>query len=314
VHRNPLDGPPFEALVRELREALVKLSGLDDVTRTFRRIRASQPQERRLARHVQSSAAPALAEPEPPPPAGHEDIERARNVVASLLPSKPPQVQGMDVAVFSRFRHEVGGDYYDFLPLPDGRLAIAIADVSGKGVAAAIVMVMLREILHMMVTVDRAPVETMAATNSRLARDMPRGMFVTFLYTVLDPRQRELRLVNAGHCPPIMWRPRLTGARMLTLRGPALGMLGPEPFAKAIVERTLKLEPSDCLCLFTDGVSEAKNLLGEDFGERRLASVLRNNGHRPAKDVAEAIIAAVDAHSEGATQHDDMTLIVLKVT
>ncbi len=241
-----------------------------------------------------------------------DDIERARNIVAQLLPTQAPSVPGMDIAAFSQFRHEVGGDYYDFLELPAGRMGIAIADVSGKGVGAALLMVRLREILHSVAPLYEGAAETVAAVNARLAPTTPRGTFVTFLYALLDPKAHELRVVNAGHCAPLVWRARLTGVRVLQCRGPALCLLDPEQFPEAISEGVVTLEPSDCLCLFTDGVSEAKDEHREDFGETRVAATLRQHAEGAAQQIADGIVAAVAAHTRSAPQHDDMTLIVLK--
>lgn len=241
-----------------------------------------------------------------------EDIERARHVVSHLLPTNPPSVPGMDVAVFSQFRDEVGGDYYDFIELPGGRIGIAIADVSGKGVGAAMLMVRLREILHGVAADCPSVAETLVTVNARLAPTTPRGMFVTCLYAVLDPQALELRAANAGHCAPLVWRARLTGVRLLQWRGPALCILPPEAFAKAVSERTLAFEPGDCLCLYTDGVSEAKNPRGEDFGESRIAAALHRHPSSSAQAVVDDLVAALAAHTRSAEQHDDVTLIVLK--
>jgi len=251
------------------------------------------------------AAAPAGGGPD-------DELDRARHVVAELLPSEPPSVPGMDIAVFHQFRHEVGGDYYDFLPLPDGRLGIALGDVSGSGVGAAMLLVRLREILHSVAPHAASPAETVATVNARLVQNTPRGMFITFLYAVLDPATRELRSVNAGHGAPMVWRARLTGVRVLPGRGPALGLLPDEQFARAISERALTVEPEDCLCLYTDGAFEARNARGEEFGEPRLAAALRRHVGRSAKEITDAMVAAIAAHTGRAAQHDDMTLIVLK--
>lgn len=260
--------------------------------------------------------ATVAAAPLPPLPYaatdGGDDIERARHVLAGLLPSEPPTLPGMDVAAFSQFRHEVGGDYFDFVPLADGRMAIAIADVAGDGVGAALLMVRLREIVHSVLAQCTDAVEAVAAVNARLMENTPRGMLITFLLAVLNTTTRELRAVNAGHCAPFVWRARLTGVRLLPVRGPALGLLPAVPFAQAISERLLAIEPGDCLCLFTDGMSEANSPSGEEFGETRLAAALRRHVDRSAKEIADGIVAAVAAHTLSAAQHDDMTLIVLK--
>jgi len=313
VARKSFEGLPFEELLREMRAYLAEVAGEEDVTRFLKRIHASQRRVPRAADLLRRSAAGgggdggrALLAP------AQDDIRRAQKVVNKLLPSKPPTVPGMDIALFNRSCHEVGGDYFDFIPLPNDRLGLVVADVAGKGFSAAIVMAMLREVLHIVTSNEQAPARAVSATNRLLTRDIPRGMFVTLIYGLLDPAKREMTLVNAGHCPPIIWRPRLTGARVLDLRGPAIGVLDAARFAEGIRQKTLALEPGDCLCFFTDGVSEAKDLLGEEFGAQRLAQVLRDNARKPAEEIVKAIMAAVDDHTKGAAPHDDLTLVVLR--
>jgi len=314
VPRKPTEGLPFEEQVRELRAFLAEVAGEADTTRFLKQLQAAQARVQRVSKPVGDvpgqglpfgGADTAVAQ-------DRDDIQRARTVVNKLLPSQPPRVPGLDIGLYSRSCHEVGGDYFDFINLPNERLAFVIADVAGKGFGAAIVMAMLREILHIVTTSEHTPASAVSATNRLLVPDMPRGMFITLLYGVLDPATREMTLVNAGHCPPIIWRPRLTGARVLDLRGPALGVLEPPRFAEAIRQKTLPLEPGDCLCFFTDGVSEAKDLLGEEFGGQRLAQILRDTASQPAAKVVDAIMTAVDEHTKGAAQHDDITLVVVR--
>ncbi len=314
--RKPSEGLPFEDLLAELRAFLAEMAGEAGVTRTLKQL-----QTMHASAHQTSRAEPARpragsrrSAPAPVITGPRDDMQKAQTVVNKLLPSQPPTLPGLDLAIYNRFCHEVGGDYYDFINLPEDRVALVIADVSGKGFAAALVMAMLREVLHIAAANQPTAAKAVAVTNRLLVPDMPRGMFVTMLYGVINPRAREMTLVNAGHCPPIIWRPRLTGARVLDLRGPAIGMLDAQRFTDGIRQKTLRLEPGDCLCFFTDGISEAKDLLGEEFGGQRLAQVLRDHGGQPAGKIAEAIMAAVDEHTKGAAQNDDITLIVLRVT
>jgi len=315
VARKPSEGLPFEEMVRELRAYLAEMAGEAEVTRTLKQLQAAHTGGHRTTRteSARLRAAARTSAPEPLISPLKDDLQKAQTVVNKLLPSHPPSLPGLDLAVYNRFCHEVGGDYYDFINLPGDRVALVIADVSGKGFAAALVMAMLREVLHIAAANQPTAARAVAVTNRLLVPDMPRGMFVTMLYGVINPAEREMSLVNAGHCPPIIWRPRLTGARVLNLRGPAIGMLDAQRFTEAIRQKTLPLEPGDCLCFFTDGISEAKDLLGEEFGGQRLAQVLRDHAAQPASKIAEAIMAAVDDHTKGAPQHDDITLIILRV-
>ena len=299
----------------ELRAFLAEMAGETGVTSTLKQLQAAHANAHitTQAEVTRSRAGSRRTAPEPIITQPRDDLQKVQTVVNKLLPSHPPTLPGFDMAVYNRFCHEVGGDYYDFINLPEDRVALVIADVSGKGFAAALVMAMLREVLHIAAAKQPTAAKAVAVTNRLLVPDMPRGMFVTMLYGVINPHTREIALVNAGHCPPIIWRPRLTGARMLDLRGPAIGMLDAQRFTEGIRQKTLRLETGDCLCFFTDGISEAKDLLGEEFGGQRLARVLRDHAGQPASQIAEAIMAAVDEHTKGAAQHDDITLIILRV-
>jgi sigma-B regulation protein RsbU (phosphoserine phosphatase) len=323
----------FDRLNEEIREYLAEVADDMSATRALKKIQSAQDQVRKITKSITRTALARAAragfeikdgvvrEPQPgatkvttgPLISAQEDeIQQARSIQTKLLPARVPTLPGLDIATFNRFCREVGGDYYDFLDLPGGKIGLVIADVSGKGVPAAMVMVMFRSILRMVAANDHSPTETLVNVNRLLARDLLRSMFVTALYAVIDPPAREMTFVNAGHNPPLIWRPRLSGTRAINLKGPALGLLGTERFEEGIKERTLALEQGDCLCLYTDGVTEAKNLLGEEFGGRALARAFRAQGREPAQTIIEALVAAVDAHQEEAPQHDDITLIVLR--
>ena len=327
----------FQALNKEIRSYLAEVSDELGATRALKKIQAAEGKVRSITRSLTRSALAHAAKAgfeirdgvvrEPQPEGGDgksttdatpllsepsEDIQKARSIQAKLLPAKVPDLPGLDIATFNRFSGEVGGDYFDFISLPRQRTGVVIADVSGKGVPAAMVMVMFRSILRMVAANEHSAAETLAQTNRLLARDLLRGMFVSALYAVIDPSGRELTLVNAGHNPPLIWRPRLSGTRAINIKGAVIGFLDSERFRAATHEKLLLLESGDCLCLYTDGVTEARNLLGEDFGERGLARAFRAHVDHSAEETIQDIVAAVDAHQESAPQHDDMTIIVIK--
>ena len=326
----------FEELNKEVRSYLAEVSDELGATRAIRKIEAAQAKCKSITRSILRSTLDRAAKAgfeirdgvvrEPQPQKGQaesvltgaiavdpgDEIRQARSIQSKLLPTKVPKLPGLEVATFSRFCREVGGDYFDFIPLREGRVGVVIADVSGKGVPAAMVMVMFRSILRMVAGNEQDALETVVQTNRLLAPDLLRGMFVSALYAVVDPTGREMTFVNAGHHPPLIWRPRLSGTRAVNLKGPVLGLLDTERFRESVCEKTLVLEPGDCLCLYTDGVTEAKNLLGEEFGEQGLARAFRAAAGQPVRDIVQDLISAVDAHQEEAPQHDDITLIVLK--
>ena len=300
----------FDDLERELRSYLAEVADQADITRAVQDIQAAQAQLD--AANAPPSDASDGDEVLVARVSETEQLAQARGVQSKLLPSAAPEIPGFDVAGFNRFCSDVGGDYYDFIPLPDGRTGVVIADVSGKGVAAAMVMVMFRSILRLVVARGEGPKATLVHTSRLLAPDLLRGMFITVLVAAVDSASREITLVNAGHHPPLLWRPRLTGTRLVNIRGPALGLLRPGRFAAQLTEKTLAAEKGDCLCLYTDGALEAKNVLGEELGMRGLARVFRDHAGQPASVIVEGMVRAIEAHAEGAAPHDDITLVVLR--
>ena len=326
----------FEELNKEVRSYLAEVSDELGATRALRKIEAAQNKCKSITRTILKSTLDRAAKAgyeirdgvvrEPQPQNGQaesvlsgtlsvdpgDEIRQARSIQSKLLPTKVPKLPGLEVATFSRFCHEVGGDYFDFIPMPNNRVGVVIADVSGKGVPAAMVMVMFRSILRMVAGNEQSAIETMVQTNRLLAPDLLRGMFVSALYAVVDPTGRDMTFVNAGHHPPLIWRPRLSGTRAINLKGPVLGLLDTDRFRESISERTLALEPGDCLCLYTDGVTEAKNLLGDQFGEQGLARAFRAAAGQRVREIVQDLVSAVDAHQDSAPQHDDITILVLK--
>jgi len=325
---------PFQALNTEIRDYLVGLTGEESATRALAKLQDAMHRVKEISETTTRAALQRAARdgfeiqdgvvrkhepvsddvdmPRACLSGTEEERQQARDVQAKLLPSELPNCPGLDLATFTRFSRDVGGDYYDFIMLPGGRLGVIIADVSGKGVPAAMVMVMFRSIFRLVAANDHSAAETLAQTNRLLTRDLLREMFVSALYCIIDPAQHTMTLVNAGHFPPLLCRRRLSGTRTVNIRGPAIGLLDNDRFPKLLQQKTLALEPADCLCFYTDGVTEAKNLLGEQFGYRALARTLRDCATRPATEIIRNIITAVDDFQDNAPQHDDITLIVLR--
>ena len=241
-------------------------------------------------------------------------LTKAQAVQQKLLPEALPSVPGLDVAAYYSPCQEVGGDYYDFIPQPDGRLAIVCADVSGKGVSAAMLMVMFRSILRLAAERGLEPSQVLRVTNKRVTKDMLRGMFVSALYLRIDPETGRTALVNAGHMPPIHWPAAAASPVEMAQRGVAVGLVTGDRFAQTTPQSDFTLDPGDLLCLYTDGVAEAANRAGEQFGAARLHEAIRAAGRASAQHVVDGVMEAVRAFCDGAPPHDDTTLIVLKVT
>jgi len=237
------------------------------------------------------------------------DLCQAARIQKDLLPKANPSFEGFDVAGINVPCYEVGGDYYDFLPIDADRLGIVIADVSGKGIGAALLMASLRAAL--LAEVHPAyDLGTMAARLSEFVfKSTGPSFFVTFLFAEIDRRTNSVRYVNAGHNPPFMLGPdgRLTS---FETSGFPLGMFS----GKGYEIRTCTLAPGDTAVLFTDGIPDGRNDAGEDYSEDRLRDLVRKSAGLSAADICQKTIADIDGYACGTQPCDDMTLVVIKRT
>ena len=238
----------------------------------------------------------------------NREIEIAREVQQRLFPQSMPEVPTLEYGGHCRPARGVGGDYYDFLSLSTGRLGLAIGDVSGKGVPAALLMASLQASVRGQSQSGSGNVAELIANVNRLVCDAsPENRYATFFYAQFDPGLRRLVYTNAGHNPPILLR----GKQVLRLEpgGPPVGLFRISPYVQAEVQ----LEPGDLLLLFTDGISEAENPAQEEWGEDALIATARANLEAPPAEMIQCIMQQADAFAAGAPQHDDMTLVVARV-
>jgi sigma-B regulation protein RsbU (phosphoserine phosphatase) len=240
----------------------------------------------------------------------NRELEIAREVQEHLFPQRLPAVVGLDYCGRCRPAREVGGDYYDFLELPEGRLGIAIGDVSGKGMGAALMMASLEASLRALASVVDDPAELMERVNSLVCQASAENLYATLFYGQYDPASRRLSYVNAGHNPPVVVRNCAGTYQVLRLEtgGPVIGFL-PHRYQRGIFSH----ETGDLVVLFTDGVSESMNVHYEEWGEERLIEFTKTCHGLPAPEGMRRILAAAEAFAGGASQHDDMTLVVLRV-
>jgi serine phosphatase RsbU (regulator of sigma subunit) len=236
-----------------------------------------------------------------------KDLDQAALIQQGLLPAHAPAVRGIELAGHNAPCRTVGGDYYDFIPYPDGRVAIALGDVSGKAMPAALLMTSLQARVRVLAEDPPDVASMMTRLNRATAANCPANRFVSFFFSVLDPRTGELTYANAGHNPPMIARANGTIER---LEGGGL-LMGIMPSAEYESYR-VQLKPGDVLVLYSDGVTEATNPLGEEFEEERLAEVVRLNRQRPPDEIVEAITRAVSDFSSGSAVADDLTLVVAK--
>ncbi len=236
-----------------------------------------------------------------------EEFEDARAVGQALLPKRIPEVPGLEIATTSQPVRTLNGDYFDVLELGAGRLGIAIADVVGKGVPAALLMSNVQATVRALALDSVTPEMLVGKLNASVQRNTTPGKFVTFFYCVVDRIAGKLTYTNAGHCAPLLVRANGAVVR-LDAGGAVLGVFPEWPFEQAEVT----IAPGDRLVLFTDGITEASNARDEEFGEERLAELTSALRDRGAHELKNRILQTVSSFTGGRTQ-DDATLVVVAV-
>ncbi len=238
------------------------------------------------------------------------ELDLARKLQLSILPSHFPNIAGCDGHARMLPATHMGGDFYDFVELPDGRVGLIVADVSGKGVAAAFFMAVARTSINSLLrSLPDNPGACLSAANSEICAQNPLDLFVTVFLAVFDPKSGELRYSNAGHNPPMVRRSGGTIEMVASDQDLALGVFEPLEYPT----RTLKLNSGDQLVMFTDGVTEAFNGNEKMFGESGLKAMLEESPHETAAELAERIFEEVHRFADGHPQSDDITVAVLKV-
>jgi putative ABC transport system permease protein len=238
------------------------------------------------------------------------DVQLAAEVQKRLFPDKPPSTAGLTLAGFSLPARSVGGDYYDFFDLGDQRIGLALADVAGKGVGAALIMSVVQASLRILATEQNIPLAALAARMNRLLhRSTGSSAYATFFYAQIDARTRQLRYVNAGHNPPCLLRCAADQTiEELPAGGTVIGLFPESSYEESMVE----LRPGDVLMAFTDGVPDALNPQDEEFGDERLKLLLRRTSHLPVDEMASAIASELKSWIANAVQFDDLTFVLVK--
>ncbi len=240
------------------------------------------------------------------------ELQMARQVQFSLLPTEIPQLPGWEFAVRWLPARQVSGDFYDFLFPYEDQPGLAIADVSDKGMPAALFMGLTRAILRACMDHAPSPMKGIVNANRLICNDSPNSMFVTLFYAQIYPQLGKITYVNAGHNPPLIYHccnaPEDGRIHWLTKTGMALGVLPDTPYD----QREVHLDPGDFMIAYTDGVVDAQNPQGEPFGVNRLQTIIQENHHETAAALIQALELALAAHVKELDPFDDITILAIK--
>ena len=236
-----------------------------------------------------------------------EELRLASEIQLRLLPKTAPVVTGYDIAGVSIPAEVVGGDYFDFIPVDDRKLAVCVGDVSGKGLSAALLMANLQATVRAQTLLRVPPAQCLGHSNTLLSRSIDPNKFVTCFYALLDAGSNEVRYSNAGHEPPLLLSEGGRTARLGT-GGMVLGFLETVEYEEA----TVRMEPGDLLAVYSDGLSDAVNDMDEPFGEARLVAALASLKDQQAARTLESILDTVRRHVGAHSTQDDMTLVILR--
>ena len=235
------------------------------------------------------------------------EIDAANRIQAALLPLDVPELAGASVASHYRAATEIGGDYFDFLPQPNGEIGIAFGDVSGHGLTSGIVMAMAKSALLVQVTANASPRVVLEVLNEIVIKTAPKRILMTFFFGLLDPATHSLRFASAGHLDPYVYRAGTRRIEPLSSWGFPLGVKHRDPFR----EHTVEFSSGDRLILYSDGLIEAVDDDGEPFGFDRFERVLADSGHMPAEEIKKSLLAAVKKFTRNRPPEDDQTLVVV---
>lgn len=236
------------------------------------------------------------------------ELDLARDMQANILPRTFPDHPGLAVHAFMRPARQVGGDFYDVFDLPDGRLALVVADVSGKGVPAGLFMMVSRTLVRATLLAGLTPARAIGRVNEVLCADNESMMFVTLFLAAINPESGEITHVSAGHNPPVRLGPDGTTAFLPHSGDLVLGVMPGTEFTEA----TTRLAPGEALVLYTDGITEAVDPADTEYGNDRLCTTLAGLGGQSVDDIVHAVVANVDEFADTAPQADDMTCLVIK--
>ena len=242
------------------------------------------------------------------------DLKIARDIQRILLPAVPPIVKGFEIAGINIPARQVSGDYFDYITVDEDRLGVAIADVSGKGVPASIIMAICRSILRSQAPHSPSPSDVLKKVNRQLYPDIKEDMFISMAYVILDHAHDLITLARAGHDAPLLYRDADQSITPLKPPGMALGIDSGDVFDRITRDFPVELDRGDCLIFYTDGVTEALDGKGNEFSAERMIESVRASAQKGASAVITQLIEDMRTFVGSHPQNDDITLIVIRKT
>ena len=242
------------------------------------------------------------------------DLEIARDIQRILLPSEAPAIKGFEISGINAPARQVSGDYFDYIQVDEERLGVAIADVSGKGVPASLIMAICRSVLRAEAARNPSPADVLRKVNRQLYPDIKEDMFISMAYLILNYRSDEITLARAGHDAPLLYKRRSETVTPIKSPGMVVGIDSGNVFDRLTTDFAVPLERDDCLVLYTDGVTETLNAEGDEFGLERMMQSVRASATYGAQAIVRKIIDDVRDFTGSVPQNDDITLIAIRKT
>ena len=243
------------------------------------------------------------------------DLEIARDIQRILLPSEAPAINGFQISGINAPARQVSGDYFDYIQVDDERLGVAIADVSGKGVPASLIMAICRSVLRAEAARNPSPADVLRKVNRQLYPDIKEDMFISMAYLILNhQRDGGITLARAGHDAPLLYKRQSETVTPIKSPGMVVGIDSGNVFDRLTTDFAVPLERDDCLVLYTDGVTETLNAEGDEFGLERMMQSVRASATNGAQAIVKKIIEDVRDFTGSVPQNDDITLIAIRKT
>ena len=240
------------------------------------------------------------------------DLEIARDIQRILLPAEAPAINGFQISGINVPARQVSGDYFDYIRVDEGRLGVAIADVSGKGVPASLIMAICRSVLRAEAAGNPSPADVLRKVNRQLYPDIKEDMFISMAYLILDHERDGITLARGGHDAPLLYKRQLQSVTPIKSPGMVLGIDSGNVFDRLTADFAVPLERDDCLVLYTDGVTEALNTEGDEFGLERTIEAVRASVTDGAQAIVKRVIDDVRNFTGSNPQNDDITLIAIR--